>query len=136
MNSEKMKILEMIQDGKISADQGLELLEALDVSESNITIEKPNRFLKIKVTNNGQKKVNVNIPMGIVKAAGKFATMGMKMIPENARKEMQKNGVDLSEINFEELIDLVDKGVSDGKLVDIDTQDPKDGATKVEIYVD
>jgi hypothetical protein len=137
MNTEKAKILEMVQDGKITAAEGLELLEALaDTGSKPAVPQSTGRFLRIRVINRQQTKVNVNIPLALVKAATKFAGMGMKMVPEQARLEMQKKGVNLSEINFDELISLIEQGLSDGKLVDIDTDDPKDGPTKVEIYVE
>ena len=60
----------------------------------------------------------------------------MKFIPEEARQEMQKKGVDLSEIDFDELVQLIDQGLASGKLVDVDTDDQSDGHTKVEIYVE
>lgn len=137
MNTEKAKILEMIESGKISAAEGLELLDALDEGDRKpAAASKPTgRVLRIKVTS-AQNKVNVNLPLGLVKAATKLAGIGMKMIPEQARLEMQKKGIDLSEINFDELVSLIEQGLSDGKLVDIETEDAKEGSTKVEIYVE
>ncbi|MCE5287583.1 MAG: hypothetical protein LLG02_17320 [Pelosinus sp.] len=138
MHTEKAKILEMIQSGKITAAEGLELLEALDPSghEATIVPEKTDRFLRIRITKGQQNKVNVNIPLSLVKVATKFAGIGMKMIPDQARLEMQNKGMDLSEINFDELAALIDQGLSDGKLVDIDTDDSPDGPTKIEIYIE
>lgn len=137
MNTEKAKILEMIESGKISSAEGLELLDALDDGDRKPTaVSKPTgRVLRIKVMS-AQNKVNLNLPLGLVKAATKLVGLGMKMIPEQARLEMQKKGIDLSEINFDELVSLIEQGLSDGKLVDIDTDDAKEGPTKVEIYVE
>jgi hypothetical protein len=138
MKTEKIKILEMIQNGKITAAEGIELLEALDEGDSNPTNtpKSAGRFLRIRIMKGQQNKVNVNIPLGLVKAATKFAGFGMKMIPEEARTEMHKKGIDLSNIDFDELAALIDQGLSDGKLVDIDTDDTHDGPAKIEIYVE
>lgn len=138
MNNEKIKILEMIQNGKITAVQGLELLKALDESEiePGKTASNSSRFLRIRVISGQHNKVNVNIPLNLLKAATKFADIGMKLIPEEARLEMQKKGINLSDINFDELMQLIDQGLVDGKLVDVDTEDPHEGHTKVEIYVE
>jgi hypothetical protein len=138
MSDEKIKILEMIQNSKITAAEGLELLKALDdsfIQQDGVT-NTGSRFLRIRVTNGQNKKVNVNIPLSLLKVATKFASIGMNFIPEEARQEMQKKGVDLSEIDFDELVQLIDKGLANGKLVDIDTDDQNDGHTKVEIYVE
>lgn len=138
MSDEKIKILEMIQNGKINAAEGLELLAALD--DSFTKKESPShvgsRFLRIRITSGQNKKVNVNLPISLLKIASKFANIGMKCIPNEALQEMQKKGIDLSSIDFDELINLIDQGLATGKLVDIDTDDEEDGHTKVEIYVD
>lgn len=138
MSDEKIKILEMIQNGKINAAEGLELLTALD--DSFTKQERPtsmsSRFLRIRITSGQNKKVNVNLPIGLLKVATKFANIGMKCIPTEALQEMQKKGIDLSTIDFDELVNLIDQGLATGKLVDIDTDDEEDGHTKVEIYVE
>jgi hypothetical protein len=138
MSDEKIRVLEMIQNGKITAAEGLELLKALDASfiQQEDAANTGSRFLRIRITSGQNKKVNVNIPLSLLKAATKFASVGMKLIPEEARQEMQKKGVDLSNIDFDELVVLIDQGLANGKLVDIDTDDPKEGHTKIEIYVD
>lgn len=139
MSEEKIKILEMIQGGKISAAEGMELLNAL-----NETDEKPrrsvsssfsNRFFRVKV-DNSKAKVNVNIPLSLIKATSKIFSMGMGLIPDEARREMEKKGIDITKLDIEELVDLIDRGLVDGKLVDVDAEDPEHGRTKVEVYVE
>jgi hypothetical protein len=138
MNNERIKILEMIQGGKITAAEGFELLKAIDDSEikPNESVSNSGRFLRIRVVSGQHNKVNVNIPLNLLKVATKFAGIGLKFIPEDARLEMQKKGIDLSDINFDELVQLIDQGLIDGKLVDVDTEDPREGRTRVEIYVE
>jgi len=139
MSDERMKILEMIQSGKITAPEGLELLKALDDADlkPGEAARSGMRFLRIRVsTGQNNTKVNVNIPLSLLKVVTKFADIGMKFIPEDARREMTKTGIDLSDINFDELVELIDQGLVDGKLVDIDTEDEYSGRTKVEVYVE
>ncbi|MBP2655516.1 MAG: hypothetical protein H6Q73_3085 [Firmicutes bacterium] len=139
MSDERMKILELIQNGKISASEGLELLKAMDDGnrQPSGTIENVGHILHIRViTGQNNTKVNVNLPLSLFKVATKFANIGLKVIPEDARQEMLKKGIDLTQINFDELSKLIDQGLVDGKLVDIDTEDEKSGRTKVEIYVE
>jgi len=136
MSQEKLRVLELVQEGKVSAAQGLELLQAMESSEK---AERPNgkvdRFFRVKV--DGDKtKVNVNIPMKLVKVASKFAGLGMSFIPADARSEMDKRGIDLSQIDFNELVNLIDQGLVDGKLVDIDVDDPHEGHMTVVVYVE
>lgn len=141
MSGEKLKILQMIQEGKINAAEGLELLKALEESEPKPESSSPplrlaNRFLRIRVHNDEAVKVNVNLPLSLVRVASKFATFGMNYIPESARREMEQKGIDLSKIDFEELLRMIEDGLVDGKLVDVNTNDPVEGPVKVEVYVD
>jgi hypothetical protein len=139
MNQERLKILEMIQEGKISAGEGYHLLQALEEEVKTDRGSSPpggrDKYFRVKV--DGDKtKVNVNIPMRLVKVASKFVSVGMNFIPEQARSEMDKHGVDLSQIDFNELVDLIDQGLVDGKLVDVQVQDPQEGLMIVEVYVE
>lgn len=136
MGDEKKKVLEMIQEGKISAAEGMDLLTALEEGEETTgsATRLSKRFLRVRVDDAKENKVNIKIPLGILRVTSKFLNMGMKLIPEEARREMEEKGIDLSAIDFEELVGLIDEGLSDGKLVDIDTDDAE-GRTKVEVYV-
>ena len=49
---------------------------------------------------------------------------------------MNRKGIDLSQIDLEELVRMIEEGLIDCKLVDIDVNDPEKGPVKVEVYVD
>jgi hypothetical protein len=136
MSTDRLKILEMIQEGKISTAEGLELLQALDMGSKNISAANDQkRVLRVKV--DGDKtKVNVNIPLGLVRVASKFLGVGMNFIPAQARDELNKQGIDLSQIDFTELVNLIDQGLMDGKLVDVEVDDPTEGKMTVQVYVE
>lgn len=142
MSEERLRILEMIQNGKITAAEGLELLEALTQEDSlqgsSLSLKSStnlkDRLLIVKV-DSSNSKVNVNVPLTLIKATSKLVTAGMGMIPEEARREMEKKGIDITKLDFDEIVDLLDQGLSDGRLVDVVTED-KHGITKVEVYVE
>jgi DUF4097 and DUF4098 domain-containing protein YvlB len=139
MSDEKKRILEMIQEGKITSAEGLELLAALDDSVDQVKPLKTRltkRFLRVKVYTDKAVKVNVNIPLALIKVASKFATVGLKYIPDEARAEMEKKGIDLTQIDMEELVNAIEQGLVDEKLVDVDVDDPKEGKVRVEVYVE
>lgn len=134
---DRMKVLELIEQGKVSAADGLELLKALEETANSPGVAKigPERVLRVRV--NGDKaKVNVNIPLALIKVATKFMGMGMNFIPEQAKEEMNKQGIDLAKLDFDELVQLIDQGLVDGKLVDVEADDDEDGHVKVEVYVE
>ena len=121
---ERMKILKMIEEGKISAKDGAELLRALDkdsISKPNEPLKgtSPAKWFRVRITDvaTGKNKVNINIPMGLV-------NVGMKM---GARFAPEVEGVD-----FDELTKMIQEGAQ-GKVIDI--IDNEEGE-HVEIFVE
>lgn len=121
---ERMHILRMIEEGKISASEGAELLRALEKKDSATSSEplrgaSEPRWFRVRITDlgTGRNKVNVNIPMGLV-------NVGMKM---GARFAPEMEGVD-----YEELMEAVRAG-KQGKVIDI--TDNEDGE-RIEIFVE
>ncbi len=121
LKEEKMQILKMIEDGKITSKDGLELLSALEEKE-DMPITKPSKWLRIKVHDpDDNTKVNVNIPLALVDVGLKMAT---KFSPE------LKNS-DLKDIDFNEIAELIKNG-AEGKIVDVESGDGE----RVEIIVE
>ena len=121
---ERMQILRMIEEGKISASDGADLLRALEQDGPNKPSEplkgaSAPRWFRVRVTDlsTGKSKVSVNIPMGLV-------NVGMKM---GARFAPEMEGVD-----FDELTDAIRSGAS-GKVLDV--IDEEEGE-RVEIFVE
>ena len=122
---ERLKILKMIEDGKISAEEGAKLLAAL--SEGRRPPGMPNpprppgapRWLRVRVTdvNTGRSKASVQIPLDLVDAGMKI---GAHFAPE-------VNGVDMANV-----MQAVHSGMT-GKIIDV--TDDEDGE-HVEIYVE
>lgn len=136
MDEQRMQVLQMISEGKITPEEGARLLDALgqDEKEPGEIRPRPARgksghMLRIRVIDEDGTKVNVNLPLGLVRSASRLAT---KVIPNEAREAMNRQGIDLSEIDIEELVNELENGTGDGRLVDIQDED----GTKVEIYVD
>ena len=125
---ERMQILKMIQDGKITAEEGAKLLQAL--SASSKADKRPPappppgapgdpRWFRVRVTDmrSGKNKVNVNIPMSLV-------NVGLKM---GARFTPNMEGV-----NLEEIMTAIKSGAS-GKVMDVTDEE---SGEHVEIYVE
>jgi len=91
-NDERIKILKMLQDGTINADQAAKLLEVLGDSSSkkdSKSVPPPpfppsprsGRYFRVRVTDTdtGKTRVNVRLPVSLIGAGIK---MGMKFSPE------------------------------------------------------
>ncbi|MBE9525138.1 MAG: hypothetical protein IMY76_08560 [Chloroflexi bacterium] len=120
-SDDRMKILKMIDEGKISAEEGAKLLAAL--SESRKTSKAPvksssggARWLRVRVTDmvTGKSKATINLPMGLVDA-------GMNIASQYA-----------PDVAFDELMEAIAAG-AEGKIIDV--IDEEDGE-HVEIFIE
>ncbi len=142
MSEEKLRILKMLEEGKIKAEQAEKLLAAVGesyVEEDTEIIKKGNaRWIKIRVYEGDlqKPKVKVSVPLKLAKIALKLGTHFSSFIPKQARDDMEKSGVDPAIFDdmdkFEELLDgLSEEGPF--KLVDVDDEE---GGSKVQITVE
>jgi hypothetical protein len=122
MTDERLKILQMVEDGKISAEDATTLLRALEGGNrrpSPIPADTENRFLRVQVTNlnTGVAKVNVTIPLRLV-------SVGLRMA--------ERFAPEFEEFNIAELEEMIVSGAM-GKLVEVvDSEDNE----RVEVYVE
>lgn len=121
---ERMKILKLIEEGKISAEEGAKLLSALSDSRKGPPVppRPPGagaRMLRVRVTDTrtGRSKASVQIPLALVDAGLKI---GAHFAPE-------VQGVDMSNV-----MEALRMGVT-GKIIDV--TDEEDGE-HVEIFVE
>lgn len=141
---EKKKILKMVEDGKITAQEALELIEAMgNETKKEETVERfsskgKKRMFRIRIDasetdGKDRAKVNINIPLSV---ARKLTSL-THMIPDSAKADMKREGVDIDELNLAELLDALDESGMEESLVDIDaTEGDGKGGAKVKIYVD
>jgi hypothetical protein len=123
-SEERMQILNMIAEGKITAEEGARLLAALGPARKP---ERPGappppgapRWFRVRVTDleTGRTKVNVNLPMSLVQVGIK---MGAHFAPGT-------EGID-----FQDVVDQIKSGAQ-GKVMDY--ENAEDGE-RVEIYVE
>lgn|SRR5574341_731861 len=123
---ERLKILNMIAEGKISAEEGAKLLNALRQPKGKqrspiMTNEEGNqaRFLRVRVTDleSGKVKVNVTLPIGLIEVGMR---MGARFVPE------------IAEVDFEEIAEGIRSGLH-GKIVDVEDHDDSE---HVEVYLE
>ncbi len=123
-SQERMQILKMIEEGKITPEDGAKLLEALrgtsrgNVSATAQTSGGAARWLVVRVTDmrTGRRKVNVNLPISLV---GIGARIGAKFAAP-------------MDIDIQEIMEVVRSGRV-GKIIDV--EDQADGE-HVEIFVE
>ncbi|HEX6304109.1 MAG TPA: hypothetical protein VFZ76_07970 [Anaerolineales bacterium] len=121
---ERMKILEMIKEGKITAEEGAKLLAALSQSQKgprkfgNRT-GGGSRWFRVRVTDTvtGKTKTSVNIPLRLMEWG---VQIGAQFAPE------------VGNISMEQIYEMAQSGM-EGKIIDV--VDEEDGE-HVEIFIE
>jgi hypothetical protein len=129
-SEERLKVLKMVQEGKISAEDAIELLAILEEGRRRPSIppsppvppgmgKRDNRWLRVRVTdtNSGKTRVNVRLPIGMVSAGVK---MGMRFAPN------------VEGMDPEQLMEFIQSGEI-GQIVDV--YDDEDGE-HVEVFIE
>ena len=132
LSEEKLKILKMLEEGKITAEDAAKLIDALEKSESReqserVTTETENNLetgtsLKIKVTDmdTGKVKVNLNIPM-------RLARFAKTLVPSSEKFKLERHG-----INLDDLFSTLGAGKT-GKILEVEDEVDRQ---RVEIWVE
>ena len=132
---ERMVILRMVEEGKITPEEGARLLGAMGIAESEPvsahdtatpytyvqSATSPNgstgggRNIRVRVTNGltGKQKVSVNIPLSLV-------DVGLRFVPQNSKFDAQA------------LRDAINNGVN-GRIVDVTDNEKGD---RVEVFIE
>lgn len=124
---ERLKILKMIQDGLITAEEGAKLLKALTSSSQKVGPRRARvhlggaRWLRVRVTDmsTGKAKVNVNLPLKLVDAGINIAA---QFVPED--------------VELDGIMSAVNEAIGDnmvGKIVDV--IDGEDGE-HIEVFIE
>jgi hypothetical protein len=145
MANEKEKIIAMLEEGKINADDAAKLLYALgepqpgkpQAESYGSAVNNPDlkgKKLRVKVegteAETGDIRVNVAVPLALAKLADGIIT---NVVPKEANKHLKDQGIDLSSLNLGEIIDTLTD--IDEDIVNIDIN--SDGEPmKVRVYVE
>jgi len=125
---ERMKILEMLAEGTITVEEAKELLETLDKQKvyveekgetkvatmGEVVKSQVGKVLRIKVASSEGDKVDVNLPLSLIKAAIKIGTA-----TDLLSKSVKIGNFDaLKEIDPDLIISSIEHGMV-GRIVDV-----------------
>jgi len=124
MQSERMRILKMVEEGKLTPEEAAQLIEAARQHGQGDARGKAGRaagFLTVRVTESGQPKVNLRVPLSLAKVV-------LKLLPRQARANLEASGLTVAALG--EMIERV-ANAGPCKLVDI-----HEGGDGVEIVLE
>jgi len=127
MSNERAKILQMVAEGKITAEEGEKLLSRLESAGTTTALVEtdhsageqrsgPIKFLRV-IVNDGEDKVNIRVPITLIRTGIKLTTL----MPLSASEHLTDQGIDLSQFNNlddEELMEALRE-----LKVDVDSED-------------
>ena len=134
MNDNRRQILEMLAQGKITAEEAERLIAALERSDAPASRPAGNfKYLRVLVDAqdplDGPTKVNVRVPMQLLRAGVKLTGV----IPDRAREQvneaMRKEGIpfDINKLTPDNLEDMIEQ------LRDL-TVDVDNASAKVRVF--
>jgi hypothetical protein len=102
MSAESRKVLEMLAEGKITAEEADKLLEKLSTqppteakpegSSSSANGPSKPRFLRIAIDKPGEKQTNVRIPLAFARSGSHL----LGVLPTRVREKLAEQGIDFS----------------------------------------
>ena len=112
MSTERNKVLGMVAEGKLSADDAERLLDKLDGSgaagaknraDSPADGAAPLKYLRVLVLVDSAKgdKVNIRVPLALLRTGISLATL----LPAAAGEKLSENGIDLSHLEGDALVE-------------------------------
>ena len=127
-SEERLKVLKMVQEGKITVEQATSLLEALDdapvaggkagaaPAAPSAGAAQPARWLRVRVTDtdSGRPRVNIRLPISVVSAGIK---MGMRFSPQVEGMDMEELAKWITSGEVGQVVDGVDE--EDGEHVEV-----------------
>ena len=109
MSEEKLQVLKMIEEGKITAEEGVKLLAAVEDKRVNGLNKKVKSLMvKVEELSTGRKRVNLKIPFFLV-------NFGLKFIPKEAKGVSQED--------IDQLLKMAEAGKMGEVLEVIDEED-------------
>jgi hypothetical protein len=139
MEADRRSILQMLADGKVTADEAERLLAAMERNGSSPPAMTPDRhgspkYLRVLVDTDepgqgGPTKVNIRVPMALLRAGVRLTSLMPPQAREHINAEMAKNGVpfDIGQMRPENLEEMLDQ-INDLQ-VDVDQE-----RTKVRVF--
>lgn len=118
MGIERSRILKLLADGKINAQEAEDLLDALSKNPEVKTDEPENgaekilkkiKYIYVKVTSTQNDNVDIRVPIGLIRAGMRLTTLIPAPAMEQINTKMKEKGIsfDLNNIKPDDIEELI-----------------------------
>lgn len=142
MSDNQKRILDMLAEGKISADEAQKLLAAIgpggDETKTTAGTPRHPKYLRVVIQPNPEaageedvKRVNVRVPVALIRAGIKFTSLIPAEASDQVNEALKEKGIDFDVRNLkpEDLEELIEA------LHDLEV-DVQNGKEKVRVYIE
>ena len=135
MNEQRRQVLEMLAEGKITADEAERLIDALEREQPESPAGAASRprprpkYLRVvlddRSVGDAPSRINVRVPLQLLRAGVRLTSLVPPQALAKANAELHKSGVpiDLTELKPQHLEELIDQ--LDEVTIDLDEPDTK-----------
>lgn len=139
MDEQRRQVLQMLAEGKITADEAERLIDALgreqpESHSGTVVGQKPRpRYLRLVAVDNSDgdepSRINIRVPLQLLRAGVRLASLMPARTLTRVNAELDKAGVpiDLAELRPQHIEDLIEQ--LDEVTVDVD-----EPGTKVQVF--
>jgi Asp-tRNA(Asn)/Glu-tRNA(Gln) amidotransferase B subunit len=118
MSEERKRILKMLAEGKISASEAEELLDAMgkggqDAGADSTTVDRKNlkniKYIYVKVLSSQNDNVDVRVPLGLIRAGMRLTSLIPQQAMEHINSTMHEKGMkfDLNNLKPDDIEELI-----------------------------
>jgi Asp-tRNA(Asn)/Glu-tRNA(Gln) amidotransferase B subunit len=135
MNEQRRQVLQMLAEGKITADEAERLIDALEREQPEsppgaASRQKPRpKYLRVVVIDNSggdePSRVNVRVPLQLLRAGVRLTSLIPAQALKKLNAQLDKSGVpiDLTELKPQQLEELIEQ--LDDLTIDVDDADSR-----------
>ena len=138
MNEQRRQVLQMLAEGKVTADEAERLIDALGQEPSEtppgVALRPKSRpkYLRVLVedTTGGEgSRINIRVPLQLLRAGVRLTSLIPPQAVTKLNAQLEKSGVpiDLGELKPQQLEDLIDQ--LDDVTIDVD-----DPGSKIQVF--
>jgi hypothetical protein len=130
MTDDKLRILQMLEKGTINASEAADLLNTLDTVTEDNSISHPEeqnvraKWMKIEITdiNSGKKRVNLRVPLAILRIAGKSGRIFTKYLDNDTQTLLDEDAISdfINEGQKGVIVDVIDEDDGEKVLITLD----------------